>query len=236
MRLQIPLVASDTRPLFIKTLTALQTLLVKATVSPWLLAGDDFSALQEQRFVLFSAGQSELDTISQDSLRSFVELLAVHPQLGLTLTGLADPIQDRAAILQLIEEKEKTRVARINEQQLQQWEARQQEARQQKKQLAAAKTPKPVTQPGKIIEQDIPPIEARPAPIQPEPVSAPDALLHDLARERAMQVYDYFTTKMGIDSKRISLEEATQLGTTETPGTQVIIGLDYVACTEPPTP
>ncbi len=241
MRLQVPLVASDTRPLFIKALTALQTLLVKATVSPWLLAGDDFSALQEQRFVLFSAGQSELDTISQDSLRSFVELLAVHPQLGLTLTGLADPIQDRAAILQLIEEKEKTRVARINEQQLQQWEARQQEAkqqeaRQQKKQLAAAKTPKPVTQPGKIIEQDIFPIEARPVPIPPEPASAPDAVLHDLARERAMQVYDYFTTKMGIDSKRISLEEATQLGTTETPGTQVIIGLDYVACTEPPTP
>jgi hypothetical protein len=50
-------------------------------------------------------------------------------------------------------------------------------------------------------------------------------MLYDLAQERALQVYDFCTTDLGIASERISLHEKSQLSTPETAGNLVKIGL-----------
>jgi hypothetical protein len=168
---------------------------------------------------------------NQETLQQYATLLAARPHLGLTLTGMADPIHDRAAIAQILEEKERERVAIQNEQRLQEWQARQLQ-KQQKLQQAKQSPPQP-SAPGKIIEQDIPVQEPQPTPIAPDPVTVSDAMLHDLAQERALQVYDFCTSDLGIDSGRITLQEKTELSGVEAPGNRVIIGLHPVAWPKP---
>jgi hypothetical protein len=222
--------------------------MVKASVAPLLLAGTDFTDLQDKQSIQFPTGQSILEVShsgsgdeqgrpdavgagagvsasprlpggnGQETLRRFAALLAAHPHLGLTLTGMADPVHDRAAILKILEEKEKKRVALKNEQRLQEWQKKQKE--KEKRQ-----TPPQAPSPGKIIEQDIPLRDAQPVLLKPEPVTVSDATLYDLAQERALHIYDFCTTDLGIASGRISLQEKSQLSTPETAGNQVTIGL-----------
>lgn len=223
VKLLIPLAKDNAQPLFNQTLAAFQTLMVKASVSPLQLTGAEFADLEARQHVEFPAGQSELDiNTGGPTLRRFTALLAAHPRLGLTLTGMADPIHDRAAILKSLEEKERTRVALKNEQRMQEWQSR-----QKQRQEAALQAP-PAPAQGKIIEQDIPVRDSPPAPLSPEPVTVSDTTLHDLAQERALQVYDFCTTDLGIASARISLQEKSALSLPETPGNRVMIGLRYV--------
>jgi len=110
-------------------------------------------------------------------------------------------------------------VALENEQRLQKWRNR------QKQKLQPAP---PVPVPGKILEQDIPKQEPPPAPLAPEPITVSDTVLQDLAQERALQVYDFCTTDLGIASQRITLQEKASLAPPETPGHQVQIEFKYV--------
>lgn len=223
-KLLIPLATNNAQPLFSQAIATFKTLLVKAEVAPLLLAGTEFSDLQDRQFAPFPAGLSEMDASGngKETLQRFAALLAARPHLGLTLTGMADPIHDRAAILKVLEEKEKKRVALKNEQRLQAWQDK-----QKQKEPTPPKTAPTPTQ-GKIIEQNIPPQEAPPAPLSPEPVAVTDSVLQDLAQERAMQVYDFCTTDLGIASGRITLGDKIRMGTPETPGNQVLIGLKYI--------
>ena len=220
IKLQVSL-AKNSTPLLKQTVDDFQTLMVKAGVAPLLLAGSEFADLQDKQYVQFPAGQSTFDEDgdSKETLRRFAALLAAHPHLGLTLTGMADPIHDRAAILKKLEEKERKRVALKNEQRLQEWQKRKIE---KEKRQAPPQTPSP----GKIIEQDIPIQEAQPALLQPDPVTVSDTTLYDLAQERALQVYDFCTTDLGIASSRIHLQEKNRLSAEETAGNQVTIGLE----------
>ncbi|MBU4396061.1 MAG: hypothetical protein KKD78_13630, partial [Proteobacteria bacterium] len=232
IKVVIPLVRNSAQPLFNQTIAAFKTLMVKAEVAPLLLAGAEFVDLQEKQHLLFPPGESELDingtsetqgwptgVSAKDTLQRFATLLAAHPHLGLTLTGMADPIHDRNAILTKLEEKEEKRVALENEQRLQKWRNR------QKQKLQPAP---PVPVPGKILEQDIPKQEPPPAPLAPEPITVSDTVLQDLAQERALQVYDFCTTDLGIASQRITLQEKASLAPPETPGHQVQIEFKYV--------
>ena len=220
MKLLVPLAKNSARPLLEQTIATFQALTVKAGVAPLLSAGAEFTDLHDKQSVQFPPGQSTFDVSrnsnGQETLRRFAALLAAHPHLGLTLTGMADPIHDRAAILKTLEEKERKRVALKNEQRLQAW---------QKKQKGKQQAPPQIPLPGKIIEQDIPVQYARPALLQPEPVTVSNAMLYDLAQERALQVYDFCTTDLGIASERISLHEKSQLSTPEAAGNLVKIGL-----------
>ncbi len=228
LKLSIPL-TSNTQPLLKQAVTTFKTLTVKAGVAPLLMAGDEFANLQDKHSLPFPTGKSAMDGIdNQETLQQFATLLAARPHLGLTLTGMADPIHDRAAILQILEEQEREKVAIKNEQRLQEWQTRQ----QQKQQKAKQSPPQPPT-PGKIIEQDIPVQEPQPVPLVPEPVTVSDAMLHDLAQERALQVYDFCTSDLGIDSGRIALQEKTELSGTGIPGNQVTIGLHSLAWPRP---
>ncbi|MCX5871257.1 MAG: DUF748 domain-containing protein [Deltaproteobacteria bacterium] len=222
MKLLVPLAKDSTQPLLKQTIATFQALMVKAKEAPLLPAGAEFTDLHDKQSIPFPAGQSTFDvnrsSNGQETLRRFKALLAAHPHLGLTLTGMADPIHDRAALLKTLEEKERKRVALKNEQQLQAWQKKQKEKEKQQ-------APPQIPLPGKIIEQDIPIQEARPALLKPEPVTVSDTTLYDLAQERALQVYDFCTTDLGITSERISLQEKSQLSTPETAGNLVKIGL-----------
>jgi hypothetical protein len=223
MKLLVPLAKNSTQPLLKQTVATFQTLMVKAGVAPLLLAGTEFADLQGKLSLPFPPGQSAFDGSgsNKETLRRFAELLAARPHLGLALTGMADPVHDRAAILKTLEEKEKKRVALKNEQRLQEWQKKQKE---KEKRQAPPQTPPP----GKIIEQDIPIHDPQPALLKPEPVTVSDTTLHDLAQERALQVFDLCTTDLGIASKRIRLQEKGKLSAPETAGNQVSIELQHI--------
>ncbi len=221
IKFSAPLDKTTTQPLMTQTIAAFKTLMVKAEIAPLLLAGPEFADLDDRRRILFPAGKStwEGDGEEQKNLRRFAGLLAARPHLGLTLTGMADPLDDRTAIQTELEEKEKKRTSQKNEQRLRDWQER-----QRQKQQTKTKTPQlPV--PGKIIEEDLPRQEAPPAPLAPDPVTVTDTKLHDLAQERVLAVYDYCTTDLGIASERITLQEKTVLSPQGETGRQVFIGL-----------
>lgn len=217
IHLNFPL--NDSRqPLFKQAEANFGPLLAKAAVAPLVLAGDQFSKLQDKQALPFAPGSPELvDPTIQEILRQFAALLASHTRLGLSLTGMADPQTDRQAIRQKLEEKEKLRVDQINGQHMQEWQRIQAKKKQQ---------PLPSAKPGKIIEQNIPAKElAPPAPVKPKPVTVSDADLHNLAQERALQVFDFLTAIPGISSERIAIQDKTLLGQPGSPGNQVVIGL-----------
>ncbi len=96
--------------------------------------------------------------------------------------------------------------------------------KQKLKQQIPPKAPQ-VSTSGKIIEEDIPPQEAPPAILAPEPVNVTETMLHDLAQERVLHVYDYCTANLGIASQRITIQEKTVLSDSGSTGHQVVIEL-----------
>jgi hypothetical protein len=60
-------------------------------------------------------------------------------------------------------------------------------------------------------------------------VKVPDTMLHDLAQERALQIYDFLTATLGISSRRITLQDKTVLSDPGTIGNQVLINLQPLA-------
>jgi len=239
VKLIVPLAKDSPQPLLNQTIAAFKTLRVKAEISPFLLTGTEFVDLQDTRQIFFPPGQSTLEIVAdkdlpehpdakepqskatrEKTLHRFADLLTNRPRLGLLLTGMADPVQDRAAIQNELEEKEKKRTAKKNEQRLQEWQKK-----QKQKQQALANKPPQIPVQGKIVEEDLGPQDAPPALLAPEPVKVPDSMLHDLAQERVLQVYDFLTSNLGIASGRITLQEKTVLSNPETIGNQVLIGL-----------
>ena len=227
----IPLAPGTSQSLVKQTATTLQTMTAKAAVVPFLLAGAEFADLQDKQFISFPAGLSELDVIGdtavQQTLQQFAALLAARPRLSLVLTGMADPVHDRAVILKELQEKERKRIALMNEQRLEEWRKAQEikQLAQQAEQAQQAAVPQ---EQGKIIERDIPIQEAPPTPLTPHPLTVSETTLHDLARERALAVYDFFATLPDISSARITIEEKGRLSEAESPGNQVLIGLKHV--------
>jgi hypothetical protein len=239
MKLLVPLVKVSPRSLLDQAVAAFQTLMVKAEISPLLLPGPDFVDLEAGRQIFFSPGQGTLAPVtgkdpaeqgdSRDSqgsasaektLRRFADLLTHRPRLGLLLTGMADPVRDRAAIQGELEEKERARTVKKNEQRLEEWQKRQ----KQKQQDLAGKPPRIPAQ-GRIIEENLGPQEAPPAILAPEPVKVTDTMLHDLAQERALHIYDFCTGNLGIASRRVTIKEKTVLSNPESMGNQVRVGL-----------
>lgn len=242
VRLLVPLAKNSSQSLLHQTIAAFQTLRVKAEISPLLLTGTEFVDIQNTQQLLFPAGKSTMEiqadnnlqgspdaqetqskATAEKTLHRFADLLNKRPRLGLNLTGMADPIQDRAAIQNELELKEKKRTAQKNEQRLQEWQKK-----QKQKQQAQAKVPQVPAQ-GKILEEDLAPQDAPPALLAPEPVKVPDTMLHDLAQERALQIYDFLTATLGISSGRITLQDKTVLSDPGTIGNQVLISLQPLA-------
>jgi Domain of Unknown Function (DUF748) len=89
------------KSLFQETLNNFQTTVIKASYAP-LLLDRDFKDLQDNNFVSFQPGTSTINAAGKELLIRYSELLAAHPGLALSITGLADAKADRRAMVKTV--------------------------------------------------------------------------------------------------------------------------------------
>ena len=77
----------------------LRNLLVKIVTAPFALLGSLFGAGEEVRFVDFAYGSAALDAAAGERLANVGKALVERPQLKLEVPLVADPEQDRAALV-----------------------------------------------------------------------------------------------------------------------------------------
>jgi len=99
-----------------------QRQVVKAKVSPILLAGKEFADLVGSEFAEFRPGGYELTEQGQKVLARFAALLNVHPSVGLRITGAADKIIDGDTLNRQLEDIEAQRVAEENKRRKAAWQ------------------------------------------------------------------------------------------------------------------
>ncbi len=68
--------------------------MIKASYAP-LLLDREFKDLQDNNFVSFQPGTNTITAAGKELLIRYSELLATHPGLALSITGLADAKKDR---------------------------------------------------------------------------------------------------------------------------------------------
>ncbi len=151
-------------PLLQDTLTTFQRQLLKAKVSPLLLASGDFTDLVGNEYADFLPGGFTLTENGHKILSRFSAFLGAHPFVGIRLTGCADRIIDGKALQKQLEEIEAKRVEQENRRRKAAWqkerdlELERQRARQQQGSKQG------------IIEEDLP-LQELPA-LCPDPSGA----------------------------------------------------------------
>ncbi len=206
--------------------TFFQTKVVKASVSPLLLASGDYTDLIGNEFAEFDPGQSNLTEKSQEILARYASLLNSHPQLGLELSGGVDRESDAPAIKAQLETLELKRVEAENQKRYEAWQKEkiafdQKVAEQQKKQAAK----------GKVLENTIPPAVLKDyIPLQPKQVIVDDAMLLELSKRRSQLLFQHFTEKLAIQPARIAITPLKRLPNTqsELPANAVKIALTAI--------
>jgi hypothetical protein len=182
-------------------LASLETKIVKASVSPLLLASGDFSDLIGIEFAEFQPGEIKLSDNGRETLTRYSALLLSHPYLGLLLSGGADKQADGEAMKKQLEAAELQRIDELNRKRLDDWQKR--KAAYERK---LQEQPKNAGSDGKFVEANLPPdILAGFTPVQPEPVIVKDSMLLELAQKRQSVVFEFFTTQLGLEADRISL-------------------------------
>lgn len=89
------------RSLFQEALDNFQTTAIKASYAPMLL-DRDFKDLQDNNFISFHPGTNKIHAAGKELAIRYSELLAAHPALGLSITGLADVQTDRKILMSTI--------------------------------------------------------------------------------------------------------------------------------------
>ncbi len=223
---QLPFSFSRTAPvakttLFDELLTSFQTLVVKGSVSPLLLA-DDFTDLIGNEYIEFSPGEFMLTDKGRETLIRYGALLLAHPDVGLVLSGGINKEIDRRAMKEHLEAIERQRVDKANEKLFKKW---QQDKALFEKSLAEQQNK---TGPdGKIIEKNIPStLLSEFKPIRPVPVVVDDTMLKELAQKRINIIFQHFTTQLGLEPGRLSLlspEEAATDSESSTTGVTITL-------------
>ena len=206
-------------------LTSFQTLVVKGSVSPFLLATGDFTDLIGHEYVNFNPGEFMLSDIGREMLIRYSALLIAHPHVGLILSGGIDKDIDRLAMKDRLTAIEKQRVSKENERLFQEW---QETKRLHEKNLAEQQ--KTAGAGGKIVEKDIPQaLLTEFKPLQPVPVEVDEAMLVELAQKRINVLVQYFTTQLALEPERISVVMPdAETAESETPITGVTINLKAI--------
>jgi hypothetical protein len=188
-------------PLFSEAITAFKKLILKAAVSPLLLTNDNFSDLVGKEYAEFLPGQIILSGSGRESLTRFSNLLSAHPELGLNITGGADATIDTEAMTKDLEKAEQLRVEQENTRRIDALKIATEEYLAQ-----TAKDQQTTENSGEIIARDIPPeIYKQYAPLQPEPVIIDDAMLQNLANERARVIQNFLIEQLALQPERITI-------------------------------
>lgn len=198
-----------TTSLFERILVQFQKLVVKGSVSPFLLVQGDFTDLIDNETVEFIPGEFMLSDKGRSNLSKYGALLINHPNIGLVLSGNYDEKTDRAAMKLQMENIESKRVKSENRQKFAEWK-KQKDAYYKALELKQKK----LALEGKIIEEDIPPKFLQEfVPVQPQTMRVDQAMLEELAQKRAEIVQKHLTSQLQLKPERIQLKENRQPGT-----------------------
>lgn len=203
--LQLPFEFSRTAPvaqtsLVDELITSFQRLLLKGSISPLLLASEDFTDLIGNEFIEFQPGEFMFSEPGRQVLSRYAALLTTHPNVGLVLSGGVDKKVDALAMKKNLTAIEQLRVEKENEKLFKKWQ--EQKALYRNKLEERQKT---TDQNGQIMEQDIPTeVLTGFTPIKPVPIVVDEAMLLELAQKRINILYDYFTTQFSLQAERIS--------------------------------
>jgi hypothetical protein len=205
---QLPFDFTGTEPiagttLLDELLTAFQTLVVKGSVSPLLLAKGDFTDLVDNETIEFNPGEFIMTGSGQELLGRYGAFLTAHPRVGLVLSGGIAPNIDIPAMQQRLTALEQQRVDKENEKLFKIWQEKKALYQQNLSELE-----KQVGPGGEIVEQDIPAdILAGFTPLRPVPVVVDQSMLLELGRKRIDILYQYLTGGLNLPAGRITAEK-----------------------------
>jgi len=209
--------------LYTDAVLSLKKMIVKASVSPLLLASENYSDLVGNEFADFLPGEIILSGQGRESLSRFSNLLAAHPYIRITLTGLADPEVDGQELKEALEKLENERVAEENRKRSDQLNRETEEylRKAAEARIAAGET-------GQVIEDDLPVhLFSKYAPIEPEPVVIDESMLLDLADQRAKVIATFFVENLALDASRIKINHQSRISQNEiTPGNRVQFSIE----------
>lgn len=188
-----------------------QTKVVKASVSPLLLASGDFSDLIGNEFAEFEPGQFNLTEKGKEVLGRYATLLTSHPQLGFELAGDINRDVDAPAMKEQLEGLERKRVEGENQKRLIAWQQERaifdQKVAEQQKKLAAKE---------KIIENVIPPAVLKNyIPLQPKQVIVDDVMLLELAKKRSQFLFQYLTEQLAVQPERLTISQLKKIANSQ---------------------
>lgn len=220
--------AEESVPVVLDTLTTLQRQVLKAKVSPLLLATGDFTDLVGNEYADFQPGGFILTENGKKILSRFSTFLDSHPYIGIRITGCADRKIDGDSLKKQLEEIEAKRVDQENQRRKAAW----QKERDLNLERQKSRTP---SNGQSTATQSFSSPEELPAytPITPVPIVIEDSMLEDLAKERAVRVQALLTGKLSLDPARIIISQDLLLTSdTSTPGNRAQIDLNVFSPTE----
>ncbi len=199
-----------------------QRQVVKAKVSPILLAGKEFADLVGSEFAEFRPGGYELTEQGQKVLARFAALLNVHPSVGLRITGAADKIIDGDTLNRQLEDIEAQRVAEENKRRKAAWQV------ERDAELARRKAAVNTSQ--GFVEKDLMPDFPQFVPLKPAPVAFQDSTLKDLARRRADLVQKLLVEQLSLAPTRVAIAPRQQItADSSMPGNRALLELRALA-------
>ncbi|WP_419174927.1 DUF748 domain-containing protein [Desulfosediminicola sp.] len=227
---QFTLTAENSQPdsskplnLYSDAVFSLKRMMVKASVSPLLLASGNFSDLVGNEHADFLPGEIILSGQGRESLTRFSNLLASHPYIGITVTGVADPNVDGKELKEALEKLESQRVAEENRKRSEQLDRETEEylRKAAEARIAAGNT-------GQVIEEDLPVhLFSKYAPIEPEPIVIDESMLRQLADQRAKVIATFFVENLALDESRIKINNQSQISQNEIlPGNRVQFSIE----------
>lgn len=188
-------------PVYDQIINHFQKLVIKTSVSPYLLLPEEYASLRQDNTLAFQPGEAALSSTAEATLDLCALLIEDYPLLRLILHSIVSQSEDRSALQARLEEDEQKRVQQENEKLLRQWTERD-----------SAQSP-PLPAEGEIVENEIVEDELQAfVPISARPVIVTEAMLRELGRERAERAYAYLTEKHDVAQKNITLDDETQIG------------------------
>lgn len=199
--------------LFDSALSSFQRTLIKGSISPLLLAKEDFSDLIDVAWITFRPGEFILTEEGRNYLQRFGHLLKSYPFIGLRLSGGIHPEEDRKALKTFLTIREQHRVDLENEKRFIQFQTQKQAYDSQ---LVA--TSKQSEKEGEIAELNIPPaILTGFTPVKPTPIVVDDSMLLDLATKRIKHIEKNLAPLNSLEFQRIVTDTQTRLPKAQDP-------------------
>ncbi|MFN2354636.1 MAG: DUF748 domain-containing protein [Desulfopila sp.] len=210
----VPLKSAD-QPLHGQIDNHFQKLLVKCSVSPYLLLEKPFNDLHDTTQLLFAPGQSVLSAKSKSILGQFATLLHKHPHLKLLFRAVVQRSADARVVQQQLMEQEKQRVSKANRELLHQW--------QQQSLQNNGDAPDDAISVENIEEEEL---EAF-TPATTQSIVVTDDMLNQLARERTERIHRFLVEQHSLPGDALGdLQSVSIIDTLDLPEIEIVLSHD----------